>query len=89
MNPAIDKSGTSFAFLPEGCTPGDTCTGVRALVRALDEVNSPIPSGSALYTCEVAIDGEVANGTYPLACDNAGQAVRPTAPSPPTVSPAT
>jgi MYXO-CTERM domain-containing protein len=71
VNPAIDKGATSFAFLPPGCTPGTDCTGMRALVLALDNV-SPIPDGSQLYTCELAIAADVADGTYPLACSNAG-----------------
>jgi hypothetical protein len=71
VNPEIDKGGTSFAFLPNGCTPGTDCTGVRSLVLALDNV-SPIPSGSVLYTCEVSIASSVADGTYPLGCENAG-----------------
>ena len=71
VNEAIEKGGTSFAYQPSGCTPGDTCTGIRALVLALDNVD-PIPSGSVLYTCEVSIDADVENGTYPLVCSNAG-----------------
>ena len=71
VNEAIEKGGTSFAFQPSGCTPGDNCTGVRALVLALDNVD-PIPGGSVLYTCEVAIDSDVASGTYPLVCTNQG-----------------
>jgi MYXO-CTERM domain-containing protein len=71
VNPEIEKGGASFAFQPSGCTPGDDCTGVRALVLALDNVD-PIPSGSLLYTCEVAIGDELENGRYPLVCTNAG-----------------
>ncbi|MBX3028238.1 hypothetical protein KF840_25390 [bacterium] len=71
VNPEIDKGGTSFAFLPNGCTPGTSCQGVRALVLALDNVN-PIPSGSVLFTCEVNIAPTVEDGTYPLTCENAG-----------------
>jgi hypothetical protein len=63
VNPDIDKGGTSFAFPSTG--------GVRALVLALDNVN-PIPSGSVLYTCQVAIDSSVADGSYPITCTNAG-----------------
>jgi len=69
-NPDIHKNGTSFAFQPAGCTPGTTCTGVRALVLALNNVD-PIPSGSVLYTCQVAIAAD-ATGSIPLPCSNAG-----------------
>jgi hypothetical protein len=71
VNPDINKGATSFAFQPPGCTPGTDCTAVRALVLALDNV-MPIPDGSVLYTCEVAIAADAANGTYPLTCSNAG-----------------
>jgi MYXO-CTERM domain-containing protein len=70
VNEAIDKGGTSFAFQPSGCTAGTDCTGIRALVLALDNVN-PIPSGSVLYTCQVAI-AEGATGEQTLTCSNAG-----------------
>jgi hypothetical protein len=38
VNPAIDKSGTTFAFFPFGCLPrlSNDCNGIRALVLALD-----------------------------------------------------
>jgi hypothetical protein len=71
VNPEIDKGGTSFAFQPSGCSPGSTCTAVRALVLALDNV-APIPNGATLYTCTIAISASAANGTYPLTCTNAG-----------------
>lgn len=69
-NEDIEKNGTTFAFLPNGCTPGDTCTGVRALVLALNNVD-PIPDGSVLYTCDIAIAAD-ATGEIPLTCSNAG-----------------
>lgn len=62
---AIDKSATSFAFLPNGCTPEVDCTGVRALVTALDNFDV-IPTGATLYTCTIAIAPAAANGGYPL-----------------------
>ena len=71
VNPEIDKGGTSFAFIPNGCTPGTDCDGVRALVLALDNVN-PIPDGSVLYTCLVSIGSTVEDGTYPITCLNDG-----------------
>src|SRR5262245_56996265 len=63
VNPDIDKF-TSSAFQPFGCDPGINCTGMRAIVLALDNVN-PIPSG-LLYTCNVAIAPGTPSGVYPL-----------------------
>jgi MYXO-CTERM domain-containing protein len=71
VNGDISKGGTSFAFQPPGCTAGTDCTGVRALVLALDNVD-PIPSGSVMYTCQVEVDSEAPNGDYPLTCTNPG-----------------
>jgi hypothetical protein len=70
VNPDIEKGGTSFAFQPSGCTAGTDCTGVRALVLALDNVD-PIPDGSVLYTCQVAIAGD-ASGEIELTNSNTG-----------------
>jgi hypothetical protein len=70
VNPDIDKNGTSFAFQPSGCTPGVDCTGMRALVLALDNV-TPIPTNSVLYTCDIEIATDT-SGTFPLACSNSG-----------------
>lgn len=70
-NGDIDKGGTSFAFQPPNCTPGENCTGVRALVLSLSNVD-PIPDGSVLYSCNIAIAGDADNGDYPLTCSNPG-----------------
>lgn len=70
VEPTIDKNGTDFLFLPFGCDPGTTCTGVRAFVLALDNT-TPIPSGSALYECAVRIASNATLGTYPLQNGNA------------------
>ena len=69
VNPAIDKSGTSFAFQPPGCTPGSSCTAMRALVLSLSNVD-PIPDGSLLFTCTVQVSGAAGFGTYPLFASN-------------------
>jgi MYXO-CTERM domain-containing protein len=71
VNPEIDKGGTSFAFQPAGCTVGETCTGIRSLVLALDNV-APIPTGSTMYTCKVTIAENAEDGSYPLTCSNPG-----------------
>jgi len=70
VNPAIDKDGTSFAFRPAGCTVGTDCTGIRAIVLSLENLD-PIADGAVLYTCQVALAAD-ATGTYPLTCSNPG-----------------
>ena len=70
VNPAIDKPGTSFGFLPPSCQPGVDCTGVRALVLSLDNVEL-IPVGAVLYTCQVAIAATAEPGPYSLRCSGA------------------
>ena len=73
VNPDIDKNATTFAFQPAGCEDEGIglCTGIRALVLALDNVDA-IPPGSVLYTCEVAISPNAPLGSpFPLQCSNA------------------
>ena len=61
--------GGSFSFLPFGCVPGLTCTGVRASVFAFPSL--PLSNGDVLYTCKVAISPTAADGAYPLHGTNA------------------
>ena len=70
VNPDIHKEGTAFAFQPTGCTPATNCTGVRAVVQSLT-AQDPIPNGSVLYTCTIAIAEDAAVGSIPLTCSNA------------------
>jgi hypothetical protein len=63
VNPATTNS-LYVAFRPAGCTPGATCTGIRALVLSLSDL-TPIADG-VLYTCNVAIAPTAPAGTYPL-----------------------
>ena len=72
VNPAINKSATVFAFEPPGCA-GQACTSIRALVLAFDNV-APIPDGSVLYTCNIAISASAPDGLYPLLSSNEGAA---------------
>ncbi|GBD27202.1 hypothetical protein HRbin30_02546 [bacterium HR30] len=53
VNPALDKNGSSFGFLPPGCS-GETCTQVRAVIVSLENVD-PIPDGAVLYTCRATL----------------------------------
>jgi hypothetical protein len=61
VNPAIDKSSTSFSFLPSR---------IRAIVIALDNTDA-IPDGSVLYTCSFSIPAGAAGNVYPLLCSSA------------------
>ena len=67
VNPALQKPDSSFAFLPDGCDPGDDCADVDALISGPS--GSPvIPVDSVLYTCRIAIPADAEDGTYPLDC---------------------
>lgn len=68
VNPAIHKDGSTFSFLPSGCTPGMTCTGVRALI---DGNTDPIASGSTLFSCSATVAATAGTGSYPLVCSGA------------------
>jgi hypothetical protein len=71
VNANINKPDTSFAFRPDGCTPGVDCTGIRAVVFAAGNVD-PIADGSELYACVVRAAATAAIGTsYPLTCAGA------------------
>lgn len=70
VNPAISRESSSFSFLPSGCTPGTDCTGIRARVLTTLIAPGPIPPGTTLYTCTVAIADDAASGTYPITCSN-------------------
>jgi hypothetical protein len=82
VNDAINKGGTSFAFQPAGCT-GGTCTAVKALVLALDNV-CPICGTSTtdcpglpacpvtMYTCNVVVAAGAGSMDYPLTQSDAG-----------------
>jgi hypothetical protein len=62
VNPAIDKPATAFIFQPVGCHVGVDCTGVRAIVVALDSV-TPIADGATLFTCTLSIAADAKPGT--------------------------
>jgi hypothetical protein len=65
VNPAIDKAATAFRFVPTGCDPAFDCASVRVLVLAFDNLD-PIPDGSLLYTCRIAIAADAPAGFYAL-----------------------
>lgn len=72
VNPQLAKEATAFSFQPPGCGAGGGCMGVRALVLSFSNVD-PIPSGSRLYTCNVAISaGAQPGAVYALPCSQAG-----------------
>jgi hypothetical protein len=71
VNSELAKEATVFSFQPPGCDPAADCTGVRALVLSFDNFD-PIPSGSRLYTCNVAIAADAQLGMVnALPCSNA------------------
>lgn len=80
VNPEIDKSATSFTFLPAGCTAGLSCNAMHVIVIGLDN-SDPIADGAVLYSCTVRISAGQEPGRYPLtntnvqASDAAGQIV--------------
>ena len=61
----ISSGVETFVFQPTGCTPGTDCSGVRALVLALDS-EEPFADDALLFTCRLAIGAETAAGVYPL-----------------------
>ncbi|MEO8602385.1 MAG: hypothetical protein ABI629_07410 [bacterium] len=81
VNPDIDKSATAFAFQPSGCT-GAACVAVKALVLSLDNVDV-IPTGSVLYTCQIAVAADAPGGDFELNVESPG-ASSPTGTSIPT-----
>jgi len=64
VNASLGKGGF-FAFEPSGCS-GTSCTGIRALIFALNNVTTAIPDNSVLYTCTVSIASGTAPNNYPL-----------------------
>ena len=73
VNPDIDKSATAFRFQPAGCEDMGIglCTGIRVLVLSLSNLD-PIPDGSVMYGCEVAIAMDAPADIFPLVNDNVG-----------------
>src|SRR5262249_55329467 len=71
VNPAINKAGTCFAFLPSGCRFGVNCREIRALVLALNNV-TPIPDGAHLFTVALKIGDHTLPGTYRISVSNMG-----------------
>jgi hypothetical protein len=87
-SPTLNKD-VVFSFVPADppCTPGEDCTGIKAIVVRICEPGTedcrceeggpctsldPIPDGATLYTCTVAIDDEVVPPTtFPLDCSEA------------------
>jgi hypothetical protein len=65
--PAAELSidSASFTFLPSGCIPGQTCSGVRATVEGL----GPIADRAVVYRCRVAFTTELADSCeHALTC---------------------
>ena len=70
INPAINKDA-AFVFRPNGCTPDETCEGIKVLLHGGDANVDPIADGAVLYTCTVSIAADATpQATYPLICSN-------------------
>jgi hypothetical protein len=65
VNPAIEKEGTGFRFLPLNCDPQVDCQSVRVFVLSLGSLD-PIPDNSVLYTCRIAIAAGASAGPHVL-----------------------
>ncbi len=68
VNPDLMKEASQFAFQPPGCTPGTSCTAIRAIILSFQNTD-PIPNGARLYTCTVNIGATSTGG--PLTCSGA------------------
>jgi hypothetical protein len=58
VNPDINKTASSFAFVPNLC-PDGSCSELRAIVWAVDNVD-PIMNGARLFSCAVMVDVDAA-----------------------------
>jgi hypothetical protein len=81
VNPAIDKDASSFTLQPPGCTPATDCTGIKAIVFDLSNVD-PISDGAVLYTCRLRIAAGAAPGMVPVICAAAFYSPPPPPPIP-------
>ncbi len=74
---ALNKSAV-FSFIPDGCTPGTDCEGVRGIVIALDNLGE-ITDGTVLYTCSVKAGAT--DGDFDLTCPAGDGVEAPFAPA--------
>lgn len=65
-NEGIGRETSAFGFLPDGCDPTSTCTGVRATIST-DSNPTPIPLGADLFACTLRLLSE---GTHALTAAN-------------------
>ncbi|MBI3785353.1 MAG: hypothetical protein HY270_18325 [Deltaproteobacteria bacterium] len=64
VNPAINKSNSTFTFLPSGCgSEAEPCTRVRAIILSFEDV-AMIADGSEVYSCTVR--GADHSGLFPI-----------------------
>lgn len=81
VNPAVNRPGSVYGFLPLGCEPGRDCTQIRAIVISFGiEVTIPISVASEewLFGCRFTVPVSAAAGSYVIDCGNAIGAVQPT-----------
>jgi hypothetical protein len=62
---AAEGFGSAFRFRPMNCT-GTDCTSIAASVLQLTFPLEPIPDGTILYSCRIAITETAAEAIYPL-----------------------
>jgi len=63
LQPILESA--TFAFLPDGCIPGQTCERIRAELTT----SAPIPDQAVLYVCQVGLTAEPTDGCiHPLSC---------------------
>ena len=68
VDPDIDKTLTTFAYLPYGCAVGINCGAMRATVEGS---SAPIPDRAVLYSCTLDIAEDAAPGLSFLTVANA------------------
>lgn len=76
VHPGINKEASSFTFLPQGCHPEGTCTGVRALILSTQS-DDTILDGTVAYVCRLHVAQGAAPDGHPLLCSATNDAATP------------
>ncbi|GBD27958.1 hypothetical protein HRbin30_03315 [bacterium HR30] len=66
LYPSVERSGTTFAFVPSDCAPNipGSCSAVRALIFDFFD-RTPLPDGP-LVQCTLSVSVRAAEGLYPV-----------------------
>ena len=70
VDPSINKS-LFLSLRPTSCIPGTNCTAMKGIVINLANLD-PIPNGSTMYSCDVAVFASAVPGDYLIDCFNPG-----------------